>query len=89
MTSATPKYSGKGFVTGHILKDNPLYPKINSMAGIGPQAILGRHSFTWNQMQGDGKYRVDMGIEKPGEFSFKNLDLTDTDAVKKMLLSDQ
>ena len=40
-------------------------------------------------MQGDGKYRIDMGIEKPGEFSFKGLDLTDTDAVKKVLLSDE
>ncbi|CAM1509551.1 Fc.00g032900.m01.CDS01 [Cosmosporella sp. VM-42] len=89
VTPAKPQYSGKGFVTGHILPDNLYYPTAKEMAGVGPQAILGRHSFTWNQMQADGRYRVDLGMEKPGEFSFKNLDLTDTAAVKKLLLSEQ
>lgn len=71
------------------MPDNPFYPQAKEMAGVGPQAILGRNTFTWNQMQGDGKYRVDLGMERPGEFSFPGLDLTDTDAVKKMLLSEE
>jgi 2-polyprenyl-6-methoxyphenol hydroxylase-like FAD-dependent oxidoreductase len=88
VTSGTPKYSGRGFATGHILLDNPYYPKAKAMAGAGPQAVLGRRTFLWTQMQGDGRYRVDIGIEKADEFTFKDVDLTDVEAVKKKLVAE-
>jgi 2-polyprenyl-6-methoxyphenol hydroxylase-like FAD-dependent oxidoreductase len=87
VTDATPKYSGYGFVTGHIPPSNPHYPRVKEMAGIGPQAILGKGTFTWNQMQADEKYRIDMGFAREGQFVFEGLDLNDSAAVKKMLLT--
>jgi 2-polyprenyl-6-methoxyphenol hydroxylase-like FAD-dependent oxidoreductase len=88
VTDAQPKYSGYGFVTGHILPGNPLYPKVREMAGVGPQAILGKGTFTWNQMQADEKYRIDYGFARAGQFVFEDLDLSDEAAVRKMMLTE-
>ena len=87
VTETKPLYNGRTFFTGTIHQDNPFYATVRKMAGDGPQVILGRGTKIWNQMQGDGHYRVEFGFERPLEYC-TNLDL-DTAAMKKVLLLDE
>lgn len=51
---------------------------------------MGKGRKIWNQMQGDGHYRVDMGFEKPVDFTrSEHFDISDTEAVKKLFLTDE
>jgi 2-polyprenyl-6-methoxyphenol hydroxylase-like FAD-dependent oxidoreductase len=51
--------------------------------------VLGRSTMIWIQRQGGDHYRLELGFQKPLEFT-KNppVDLEDTEAVKKLLLSE-
>ena len=84
--SVQPQYAGTVFVTGHIYPDNPFYGKTTEMAAVGSMTVLGRHTLSWIQRQGDGKYRVDLGVEKENPYPFKDSILDDTDAMKNLLL---
>lgn len=89
MTEAEPKYSGQTFWTGKIHQSNPFYPKVEEMAKLGPMIIMGRSTMIWNQRQGDGHYRLEVGFLRPKDFAKTGpVDVSDTEAVKKLLLSD-
>ncbi|KAF3003816.1 hypothetical protein E8E14_000945 [Neopestalotiopsis sp. 37M] len=89
ITSAKPNYSGMQYWTGEIRQDNPFYPQIVKMAGHGPQVIMGRATMIWNQRQGDGHYRIDLGFIRSDDFSTKGpVKLSDVDAVRALMLQD-
>lgn len=51
--------------------------------------VMGRSMKIWNQRQGDGHYRVDLGFQKSEDFVTKGpFDISDTEAVKKVMLQD-
>ena len=82
-------YSGITFFTGKIHPSNPYYQEVEKVAGHGPMVVMGRSTKIWNQRQGDGHYRVDLGFYRREDFATNGpVDLGDADAVKKLLLSD-
>ncbi|KAK5061071.1 hypothetical protein LTR84_007612 [Exophiala bonariae] len=90
VTTATPQYAKRTFINGTIHPDNPFYPTVLKSAGVGPQVVMGKKLKIWNQMQGDGHYRVDLGFERPVDFTRTGtFDLSDTEAVKKLLLTEE
>lgn len=76
-------------MTGRISKDNPSYPKVLKMAKQGPMIVMGRKQNIWNQMQGDGHYRCDLGSLRPADFGATSggFDINNTEAVKQMMLT--
>ena len=57
------------------------------MAGPGSMIILGPHCNLFNQMQGDGSYRIDVGIKGPEDLLTNgSIDFSDTEAAKKYFL---
>ncbi|KAK2624391.1 hypothetical protein QTJ16_006341 [Diplocarpon rosae] len=88
VTTAKPRYAGITFWTGEIHASNPLYTKVEEMAQLGPMVVLGRSTMIWNQRQGDGHYRLDLGFQRPDGFvEYNGVDLSDPDAVKRIMLS--
>ena len=84
-----PQYSKVIIVTGTIPASNPFYPTVEQMAGLGPMVVMGRSMMIWNQRQGDGHYRVDIGFKKSNDPDVNSfVDLSDTEAVKKLILQD-
>lgn len=84
-----PKYAGMTFITGLITHRNSFYPEVLRMAGAGPMIVLGRSTKIWNQQQGDGHYRCDLGYVRPEDFlKTSQLDLEDIEAVKQAMLGD-
>jgi 2-polyprenyl-6-methoxyphenol hydroxylase-like FAD-dependent oxidoreductase len=62
---------------------------VEKMAKLGPMIIMGRSTMIWNQRQGDGHYRLELGFQRPEDFTKNSpVDLSDTGAVKKLMLSD-
>ncbi|KAH6698498.1 hypothetical protein BKA61DRAFT_662173 [Leptodontidium sp. MPI-SDFR-AT-0119] len=89
ITEATPQYSGMQFLTAKILRDNPYYPHVEKLVGHGPMVVMGRATKIWNQRQGDGHYRLDFGFIRREDFATNGpVDINDTEAVKKLLLTD-
>ena len=78
------------YITGQIHASNPFYRTVQRLAGEGPIVVMGRSTSIWNQRQGDGCYRVDLGFLRPEGF-LKNgpVDISDTEAVKKLMLQDE
>jgi 2-polyprenyl-6-methoxyphenol hydroxylase-like FAD-dependent oxidoreductase len=77
------------FWTGEIHASNPFYATVEKMAKQGPMVVVGRSTMIWNQRQGDGHYRLDLGFKRPEE-STKNspVDLCNPEAVKELMLSE-
>lgn len=89
VTDAKPRYSGKTFWTAEIHASNPFYSTVEKTAKLGPMVTLGRSTMIWLQRQGDGHYRLDLGFQRPEDFTKKSpVDLSDTEAVKKLMLSE-
>ncbi|TVY68929.1 Monooxygenase asqM [Lachnellula suecica] len=90
VTPTKPEYAGMAFWTGEIHESNPFYPTVEKMARKGPMVVIGRSTMIWNQRQGDGHYRLDLGFERPEDFTeTSKVDLSDPEAVKKLMLSDE
>lgn len=89
ITAAKPQYAGMQFWTAIISTDNPHYPIVEKLVGHGPMVVMGRATKIWNQRQGDGHYRIDLGFIRREDFATNGpVDINDTDAVKKLLLTD-
>lgn len=51
--------------------------------------VMGRSTSIWNQRQGTGVYRVDLGFLRPENFLKEgSTDLTDTEGIKALMLQD-
>ncbi|KAH6974608.1 hypothetical protein BKA56DRAFT_619547 [Ilyonectria sp. MPI-CAGE-AT-0026] len=89
VTPAQPAFAGQIFLTSRISPSNPFYDTMQSMAKVGSMVAMGAGKHMFNSMQGDGHYRIDIGILGSEDFATSGLvDLTDLDAVKKFLLQD-
>ncbi|KAK4683065.1 hypothetical protein QC764_121840 [Podospora pseudoanserina] len=89
VTDAKPQYSGNLFVTTKILPGGPYYEKMKELCRMGSMIVMGKGVHMFNSRQGDGHYRVDVGIPGPENFADAGLvDIKDWDAFKKHLLGD-
>ncbi|MCJ1471884.1 hypothetical protein MMC13_000525 [Lambiella insularis] len=85
-----PKFSGVFYLTGLITYTNPFYPKVVKMAKEGPMILMARETNIWNQRQGDGHYRCDLGFLRPENFATDgSFDITNNEAVKNIMLTDE
>ncbi|KAJ5476125.1 hypothetical protein N7475_001854, partial [Penicillium sp. IBT 31633x] len=90
VTSAEPIYSDKQYITTKILPSNPWYPKMEAVAGKGSMIVMGDGKHMFNSRQGDGHYRVDIGLQEPEEFATSGkVDLNNFDAAKDFLLREE
>ncbi|KAF9894104.1 hypothetical protein FE257_009077 [Aspergillus nanangensis] len=89
VTTANPAYSTKLYITTKIYPSNPFYSKMETLGGKGSMIIMGKGRHMFNSRQGDGHYRIDVGIDGPEDFTTAGIvDLSDHDAVKAWLLQD-
>ncbi|KAI0474898.1 hypothetical protein GGR56DRAFT_666159 [Xylariaceae sp. FL0804] len=68
ITGAKPQYSGKHYVEFRIDRQSPVYEAVARRAGAGSLACLGPSTQLTFQRQGDGAYRVYLGILAPEDF---------------------
>ena len=60
------------------------------MAKEGPMIVMGRKTNIWNQRQGDGHYRCDLGFLRPENFTTTgSFYMTKTEDVKDLMLTDE
>ncbi|KAF9630292.1 hypothetical protein BFW01_g854 [Lasiodiplodia theobromae] len=83
-----PIFTRHVYLSGKINPSNPFYPKMKSMAKEGSMIVMGKRKHMFNQTQGDGHYRIDIGFEGDEDFAGKLVDFRDEQAVKKFLLQD-
>ena len=63
---------------------------MHSHCRVGSMVTMGNGTHMFNSMQGDGHYRVDIGIQGPEDFQTScGLDLTNFDAIKEFLMKDE
>jgi hypothetical protein len=77
------------FLTAETHAFNIVYPIVEKMAGFGAMVVMGRSTKIWNQRQGAGHYRVDLGFLRPENFAINGpVDLSNAEAVKNLMLQD-
>ncbi|KAK4207426.1 hypothetical protein QBC37DRAFT_455688 [Rhypophila decipiens] len=69
VTNAKPVYSGDLFLTTKIQPSNPFYAKMKELCRMGSMIVMGNGAHMFNSRQGDGHYRVDVGIPGPADFA--------------------
>ncbi|KAK4171977.1 hypothetical protein QBC36DRAFT_294808 [Triangularia setosa] len=90
VTDAKPEYSGNLFITTKIHPGGSYYEKMKELCRMGSMIVMGKGVHMFNSRQGDGHYRVDIGIPGPENFADAGLvDVKDWDALKKYLLQDE
>ncbi|PWY94636.1 FAD/NAD(P)-binding domain-containing protein [Aspergillus sclerotioniger CBS 115572] len=62
LTSAQPSYSGKMFIEGRLLHNNPSHKSASEIAGPGSMIALGNRKKLAVQQVADGTYRVYFGL---------------------------
>ncbi|KAL7765082.1 hypothetical protein ACKLNR_002998 [Fusarium oxysporum f. sp. zingiberi] len=87
VTDAKPVYSGNIYITTMIHPDNPYYSTLESIGGVGSHVIMGNGKHLFNSRQGDGHYRIIVGLHKPEDFpATAGVNFDDHEAVKNLLL---
>jgi 2-polyprenyl-6-methoxyphenol hydroxylase-like FAD-dependent oxidoreductase len=90
VTDAKPVYSGNLYITTKIHPNNPYYSAVETIGGVGSHVIMGNGKHMFNSRQGDGHYRIDVGLHKLEDFpTTAGIDFDDHDAVKNLLLQDE
>lgn len=63
---------------------------MQSLCKVGAMVVMGHGKHMFNSRQGDGHYRIDIGIQGPEDFwTTTAADLTDVGTVKNFLLQDE
>ncbi|CAK7237566.1 hypothetical protein SBRCBS47491_010022 [Sporothrix bragantina] len=89
VTTAKPVYSGKTYITTKIHPGNPYYEKMKSICKMGSMVAMGKGKHMFNSRQGDGHYRIDLGIEVPVDWTTSgHVDLSNFDEAKKFFLQE-
>ncbi|UKZ94673.1 uncharacterized protein TrAFT101_009525 [Trichoderma asperellum] len=90
ITEAKPKYSGNHYIESRINPGNSLYTTMVSKVGAGTLVCLGSSKEIVIQRQGDGSYRIYLGISVPENFVRGGaVDLTDTESTRQLFLSSE
>lgn len=80
-------FANKLYITTEIHPSNPFYSKMEALAGMGAMIVAGKGVHMFNSRQGDGHYRVDIGLRGPEDFAASGIvDLTNHDTAKESLL---
>ncbi|KAK5659818.1 hypothetical protein OQA88_1030 [Cercophora sp. LCS_1] len=89
VTDALPVYSGNLFITTKIFPENPFYDKMKELCRMGSMIVMGNGVHMFNSRQGDGHYRVDIGLPGPEDFAGSGIvDVADWYALKKYLMQE-
>ncbi|KAH7178900.1 hypothetical protein DER46DRAFT_495439 [Fusarium sp. MPI-SDFR-AT-0072] len=84
---AKPVYSGNLYITTKIHPGDPHYSRLESIGGVGSHILMGNGKHMFNSRQGDGHYRIGIGLQKPENFpATGGIDFNDHDAVNNLLL---
>ncbi|PTB64939.1 FAD/NAD(P)-binding domain-containing protein [Trichoderma citrinoviride] len=90
ITQARPQYSGNHYIESRINSNSPYYPTMVSRVGAGTLMCLGSSKEIVTQRQGDGSYRIYLGVTVPEDFvRGGTVDLTDTESTRRLFLSSQ
>ncbi|TFB01169.1 Tetracycline resistance protein from transposon Tn4351/Tn4400 [Trichoderma ghanense] len=88
VTQAKPQYSGNHYIESRISPNSLYYPIMVSKVGAGTLMCLGSSKEIVTQRQGDGSYRIYLGITVPEDFvRGGTVDLTDTESTRRLFLS--
>ncbi|KAM0255545.1 hypothetical protein ACHAQJ_005692 [Trichoderma viride] len=90
LTSAKPLYSGKQYLEGKISTSNPFYPTIHEKVGQGNLMAMGEGKQISAQQQGDGSYRIYVGLTVPEDFATSgavDLSKADGDAARSHFIT--
>ena len=77
VTSATPKYSGRYYLTGNISPASPFYTTAEAMAGTGNYMSMGSHRLVAAMRLGDRSYYTFVGLSLPESWRHDNAALLD------------
>ncbi|KAL7944067.1 FAD/NAD(P)-binding domain-containing protein [Trichoderma barbatum] len=69
LTSAKPQYSGKHYLEAKISNSNPFHPTIAEKVGSGNLIAMGEAKQVSAQAQGDGSYRIYLGLTVAEDFA--------------------
>ncbi|RFU78334.1 hypothetical protein TARUN_3856 [Trichoderma arundinaceum] len=90
ITPAKPQYSGSHYIESRINPNNPFYNIMASKVGAGSLMCLGSSKQIITQRQGDGSYRIYLGVSVPEDFvRGGTIDLTDTESTRRLFLSSE
>lgn len=81
-------YSGNHYIESRISPNSPYYSTMVSKVGAGTLMCLGSSKEIVTQRQGDGSYRIYLGITVPEDFvRGGTVNLTDTESTRRLFLS--
>ncbi|KAL7941460.1 hypothetical protein V8C42DRAFT_334631 [Trichoderma barbatum] len=90
ITQAKPRYSGNHYIESNISPESPYHPTMVSRVGAGTLTCLGSSKEIVTQRQGDGSYRVYLGVTVPEDFVRGGIvDLEDTESTRRLFLSSE
>ncbi|UKZ82794.1 hypothetical protein TrVFT333_010592 [Trichoderma virens FT-333] len=90
ITPAKPQYSGNHYIESRINPDSPYYPTMVSKVGAGTLMCLGSSKEIVTQRQGNGSYRIYLGVTVPENFVRGGIvDLEDTESTRRLFLSSE
>jgi 2-polyprenyl-6-methoxyphenol hydroxylase-like FAD-dependent oxidoreductase len=75
VTSTTPQFAGRYYITSNISPDSPLYPTIEALAGTGNYMSMGGRRVITAMRLGDRSYYVFVGLSLPESWKSDNADL--------------
>ncbi|KAJ5141419.1 hypothetical protein N7476_008839 [Penicillium atrosanguineum] len=82
------QYSSIIFLVLFIHPSNPFHSTLEQVAGQVPMVVCGRCKLIWIQRQGDSNYRMGLLFSGSVDVLADELDVSDEDAVKQILLQD-
>ena len=89
VTSATPKYAGRYYLTSNISPASPFYATAESMAGTGNYMSMGRHHLVAAMRLGDRSYYTFAGLSLPESWKSDNAALLeDPEALRRKLVTE-
>ncbi|KAL7929324.1 hypothetical protein V8C35DRAFT_315722 [Trichoderma chlorosporum] len=90
ITPAKPQYSGNHYIESRINPNSVYHPTMVSKVGAGTLMCLGSSKEIVTQRQGNGSYRIYLGVTVPEDFVRGGLiDLTDTESTRRLFLSSE
>lgn len=88
VTSATPKYAGRYYLTGNISPESPFYATAESMAGTGNYMSMGSRRLVAAMRLGDRSYYTFAGLSLPESWKSDNAALLeDPEALRRTLVT--
>ncbi|KAL7910576.1 hypothetical protein GGI35DRAFT_449117 [Trichoderma velutinum] len=90
ITPTKPQYSGNHYIESTINPENPYYPTMVSKVGAGTLMCLGSSKEIVTQRQGNGSYRIYLGVTVPEDFVRNGIvNLSDTESTRRLFLSSE